>query len=99
MKIKCDRFECEVCKEVSSIQVFFRSNGEISYGRARHKSDKFYYHKLSPQYLEQKLRELNLIDHGQVLPRIVDHKSLNSSLKAGKTGPMGFEPMTFSLEG
>jgi hypothetical protein len=102
MKINCYRFECEVCQEVSSIQVFVKSNGEISYGRARHKSDKFYYHKLSRYYIEQKLGELTLVDHGQVLAKTVDHKVSkvsNSVSKGVEAGPMGFEPMTFSLEG
>ena len=101
MKINCYRFECIVCKEVSSIQVFFKSNGEISYGRARHKGDKFYYLKLSRQYVEQKLRELNLIDHGQVpANKLIDPNNLISScFRENKAGPMGFEPTTFSLEG
>jgi hypothetical protein len=33
------RFKWQVCKEASSIQVFFKSNGEISYVRASQKGD------------------------------------------------------------
>jgi len=70
MKIKGYRFPCEVCgdnKGVSSIQVFFRKNGEVSYARARHygSDKKVYYHQQSLEYVNTKLRELCNIDHGQ----------------------------------
>ena len=69
MKIKCFRFPWEVCgndKVVSSIQVFFRKTGEVSYARARHYGDKkFYYHQQSKDYIKNKLDQLNLIDHDQ----------------------------------
>ncbi len=63
MKIKGYRFPCEVCgdnKVVSSIQVFFRKNGEVSYARARHfGADKnFYYHQQSLEYTSSKLRTM-----------------------------------------
>ncbi len=36
MKIKCVKLECQVCGKVLLIQLFFRTNGELSYSRARH---------------------------------------------------------------
>ena len=36
MKYKCVKSVCEVCGKVSTIQLFFRSSGELAYGRARH---------------------------------------------------------------
>jgi hypothetical protein len=100
MNIRCFRFECEVCKEVSSVQVFIKSNGEISYGRARHKSDKFYYHKLTPQYVVQKLGELGLLDHGQVISKALYHNNLkSSSISSLVAGGEGFEPSTPNLGG
>ncbi len=36
MKYKCVKSVCEVCGKVSTIQLFFRSIGELAYGRARH---------------------------------------------------------------
>ena len=72
MKIKGYRFPCEVCGEnkvISSIQVFFRKNGEVSYARARHFSadKKFYYHQQSLEYTNRKLGELANIDPCQAL--------------------------------
>ena len=104
MKINCYRFECSQCGEISSIQVFIKSNGEISYGRARHKSDKFYYHKLSPQYVQQKLRELSLVLPGQVpgqeISRMLDHSNPKTSpINGFVAGGVGFEPTTPNLGG
>ena len=67
MKIKNYRFPCETCgngEVISSIQVFFRKNGEVSYARARHygADKKFYYHKQSINYTIQKLEELRSND-------------------------------------
>ncbi len=36
MKFKCIKSECKICGKVSLIQLFIRSNGQLSYGRARH---------------------------------------------------------------
>ena len=71
MKIKCFRFPCESClkEEVgngkiasSSIQVFFRKSGEVSYARARHQGadKKFFYHQQSLSYTIGKLEELGI---------------------------------------
>ncbi len=106
MKIKCYRFECSQCGEVASIQVFYRKDGNVGYARARHKNAQgFYYHPIPKEYAAQKLRELNLIqskniDLGQDLTtKFIDPKNLESSSITNMAGPMGFEPMTFSLEG
>ena len=66
MKIKCLRFECEVCSKLASIQVFYNKSGAIKYARARHYSGilngkpQFEYHQQSLQYIERKLDELHL---------------------------------------
>ena len=109
MKIKGYRFPCEVCGNnsvVSSIQVFFRKNGEVSYARARHLNadKKFYYHQQSVEYTNRQLRELGInltIDPCQASKsKSIDQPNIELSSKYGiKAGPMGFEPMTFSLEG
>ena len=54
----------EKIKLLSSIQVFFRKNGEVSYARARHygANKKFYYHQQSLEYTNIKLGELDIID-------------------------------------
>jgi hypothetical protein len=105
MKIKGYRFPCEVCNNsvVCSIQVFFMKNGEVSYARARHygSDKKFYYHQQSLEYTNNKLRELGIIDPCQasdISPIEQTSTELGSKLKI-VAGPMGFEPMTFSLEG
>ncbi len=102
MKIKGYRFPCEVCLKaenksvVSSIQVFFRANGEVGYARARHlgENKKFYYHQQSLEYVNAKLGELSNIEHGQVLNgNIIEHSGINSGLKDDLVvGPPGFEP-------
>ncbi len=76
MKIKGYRFPSEVCgdnKVVSSIQVFFRKNGELSYARARHfgSDKKFYYHQQSLEYTNRKLGEiiaLIIVKHLIIIP-------------------------------
>jgi hypothetical protein len=104
MKIKGYRFPCEVCNNsvVCSIQVFFR-NGEVSYARARHygADKKFYYHKQSIEYTNRKLRESVNIEpcqdsNNKSIDPNVTEKDPKLRIMAG---PMGFEPMTFSLEG
>ena len=106
MKIKGYRFPCETCGEnriVSSIQVFFRKNGEVSYARARHfgADKKFYYHQQTLEYINRKLREIGTIDPCQdTNNRSIDQTAKESSSKLGfMAGPKGFEPLTFSLEG
>jgi hypothetical protein len=109
MKIKCLRFECEVCSKVSSIQVFYNKNGAVRYARARHYSGslngkpQFGYHQQTVEYIERKLSEMPnaKAEIGQVGQEInVDQvKPEFSSKLRSMAGPMGFEPMTFSLEG
>jgi hypothetical protein len=106
MKIKGYRFPCEVCGEgkvVCSVQVFFRKKGEVSYARARHygSEKKFYYHQQSLEYTNRKLREIANIDPCQESNnKSIDQKETEKGVKLGTmAGPMGFEPMTFSLEG
>ena|SRR5208282_4177265 len=62
MKIKCVKLECQVCGKVSPIQLFFRTNGELSYGGARHYIGKkegkpqFEYHPQSIESLKTLLK-------------------------------------------
>ena len=99
MKIKGFRFPCEVCGEnkvISSIQVFFRKNGEVSYARARHygADKRFYYHQQSLEYTNRKLRELANIDPCQAFDsKSIDHTEgeLSSKLRS-LVGLPGFEP-------
>ncbi len=76
VKIRCFKFQCEVCNQVSTIQVFFKRNGEVSYGRARHyqrlnenKKPVFEYHTQSKEYLIEKLK--------YIIPEIDQHSDLN----------------------
>ncbi len=58
----CANSECQVCGKDSMIQLFFRSNGELAYGRARHyigKKDgkpQFQYHPQSMESLKDLLK-------------------------------------------
>lgn len=110
MKIKGYRFPCEVCGEnkiVSSIQVFFRKNGEVSYARARHygADKKFYYHQQSLEYTNRRLRELTNIDptidlHKESKTNIVEQTNNELRSKLGLVaGGEGFEPSTPNLGG
>ena len=102
MKIKCFRFDCSQCKQLSSIQVFYRKDGSVGYARARHKNKQgFHYHKQPIEYVTEKLEEYSKLDQGQYNSnKFIDPKLRESSQNLGfKAGPMGFEPMTFSLEG
>ena len=101
MKIKCYRFPCEVCLKsenksvVSSVQVFFRANGEVGYARARHlgADKRFYYHQQSLEYVNSKLREIADIGHGQVEGKSIEQSRIDSGLKLSLVvGPPGFEP-------
>ncbi len=111
MKIKNYRFPCEVCgtetKTISSIQVFFRKSGEVSYARARHfgASKKFYYHQQSREYTIQKLREISLIEQGIDPSQVSKNASIEqtgkelSSKLGSVAGGEGFEPSTPNLGG
>jgi hypothetical protein len=109
MQIKCKQFECGVCGKVSTIQLFFRSNGELAYGRARHylgrenNKPQFEYHKQTLEYLKSKLSKLptdrNNIGHmGHTVNDDLE-KPQNSSKISSMAGGEGFEPSTLSLEG
>jgi hypothetical protein len=90
MKIKCFKFPCDVCNQVSTIQVFFKANGEVSYGRAGHyqklnedKKPVFEYHQQSKEYLMEKLK--------YVLPMIdqqVDQNQNNDDQKLKELSPV-----------
>ncbi len=102
MKIKCYRFECAQCGDTASIQVFYRKDGTIGYTRARHKNTQgFYYHQLTREYVEQKLRELSTLDQGQSSnDKIIDPKNIQLNPKQGiMAGGEGFEPSTPNLGG
>jgi hypothetical protein len=101
MKIKCFRFPCEVCSNLASIQVFYRKDGSVGYARARHHGEnkKFFYHQQTLNYINSKLRE-SAIDQGQQTKAAnIDQTKPQTNPKTKMAGPMGFEPMTFSLEG
>ncbi len=78
MKLKCAKLECQVCGKVSLIQLFFRTNGEIAYGEARHYMGKkegkpqFEYHPQSIESLKTLLKAqsisltTNKVESGQV---------------------------------
>jgi hypothetical protein len=63
-KFKCFKFECEKCKVVATIQVYFNKSEVMKYGRARHYlkmfdgKPAFSYCPQSKEYLEEKLRFL-----------------------------------------
>jgi hypothetical protein len=98
VKIKCLRFECEVCSKVSSIQVFYNKSGEIKYARARHYigipngKPQFGYHQQSLEYTQRKLSEMPKAEIGQVGQDLnVDQVKPESSSKLRSVaGPMGF---------
>ena len=100
MKIKCFRFECEVCSNLASIQVFFRKDGSVFYSRARHQGadKKFYYHQQSLEYVNQKLGELFNIDHGQLVKAYsIDQNKDKTSSILGLEPSAGFGPATITL--
>ena len=105
MKIKCFRFPCEVFgnnKIAYSIQVFFRKMEKyLMLGQGTKGVDKkFYYHQQSKEYVNRKLRERGNIDLGHLVKqKNTDLDKAQKNPKALMAGPMGFEPMTFSLEG
>jgi hypothetical protein len=62
---------------------------------------KVYYHQQSLEYVKRKLRKIGIIDPCQDSKiKSIDQIKIESESKLGfMAGPMGFEPMTFSLEG
>ena len=105
MKIKCFRFPCEVFaknKIAYSIQVFFRKMEKyLMLGQGTKGVDKkFYYNQQNKEYVNRKLRERGNIDPVQLFQqKNTDLDKAQKNPKALMAGPMGFEPMTFSLEG
>ena len=99
LKIRNFRFPCEICgnnSDVSSIQVFFRKDGTVGYARARHLSadKKFYYHQQSLEYVNNKLKELANIEHGQASEsKTIEQTDVHSGSKlSSMVGLPGFEP-------
>jgi hypothetical protein len=104
VKIKCYRFPCEICGNgifVSSVQVFFRKDGSVSYARARHlgADKRFYYHQQNLEYVKAKLKELG-IDPGHTTNtfNIEQDNSKISSKNQLELG-MGIEPIYNSSAG
>ena len=62
MRIKCEKFECEVCSKLASIQVFYNKSGGIKYARARHYTGtlngkpQFQYHPQNTEALKTLLK-------------------------------------------
>ena len=62
-KIISKRFECEICGKTDLIQLFYRADETLRYGRARHYvkringKPQFEYHIQSIEYLAKKLKE------------------------------------------
>ena len=102
-KIRGYRFECEVCKNRASIQVFYRKDGQVGYARARHygADKRFYYHQQSLEYTNSKLRELGKIDPCQASNDIsIDQSNAELGSKSViVAGGEGFEPSTPNLGG
>jgi hypothetical protein len=111
MKIKCEKFECEECGNLASIQIFYNKNGAIKYARARHYigrekgKPKFEYHQQSLEYIQRKLRESGkeIIILGQVGQSTIlkndDLEKSKASPKSTMAGGEGFEPSTPNLGG
>jgi hypothetical protein len=106
MRIKCFKLPCEVCNQVSTVQVFLRANGEVSYGRARHyqrlneaKKPVFEYHPQSKEYLTEKLKFiLAKIDQKQNnIDQNADQKLKVQSLNQELEPRAGFGPATITL--
>ena len=76
MKIKCEKFECEVCGNLASIQVFYNKSGEIKYARARHYRGRlngkpqFEYHKQTLEYLQRKLNQIPKDVNSQIVDQL-----------------------------
>jgi hypothetical protein len=96
MKIKCKQFECEVCKRIASIQIFYNNAGAVKYARARHYSGlingkpKFEYHKQSIEYLGKTLGQDQLASNIDL-----ERTELSSRIKLEPSA--GFGPATITL--
>ena len=58
----------------------------------------FEYHQQTLEYIQRKLTEIPKADIGHTIDDDLQKPELSSKLRI-LAGPMGFEPMTFSLEG
>ena len=95
VKIKGYRFECEVCQVKTSIQVFYRKDGQVGYSRARHlgADKKFYYHQQSLEYVNRKLGELSIEPCQGFNNKSIEQTTINSDFKPRTmAGGEGFEP-------
>ncbi len=113
MKIRCIKSDCEVCGISSTIQVFFKSNGQIGYGRSRHYLGKldgkpqFEYHTQTTAYLEKRLVELGItydtVSHDQQInsknngDSLKQNSSSKTSSKVFVEPSAGFGPATITL--
>ena len=100
VKIKGYRFECEVCHNKASIQVFYRKDGKVGYARARHLGldKRFYYHQQSLDYVNTKLKELSNIEHGQDSKvDSIGHTKVEASSELKLEPSAGFGPATITL--
>ena len=100
VKIKGYRFECEVCHNLASIQVFYRKDGQVGYSRARHlgADKRFYYHQQSLDYVNTKLKELSNIEHGQdSKDNSIDQSKVEASSELKLEPSAGFGPATITL--
>ena len=109
MKIKCLRFECEICSKLSSIQVFYDKTGEIKYAGTRHYTGakdgkpQFEYHQQSIEFAQRKLYETSQDSQktghiGQEINIDLIKPNLSSNCEEKVRSP-GFEPGIISLEG
>jgi hypothetical protein len=95
MKIKCFRFECSHCGEVTSIQVFYRKDGSVGYDRARHKNAQgFFYRPIPKEYAIEKLGVMTILNQGQLSSnKIIDPNNSELSPKLRKVaGGDSYEP-------
>jgi hypothetical protein len=104
MKYHCIRTDsCSVCKNKGTIQVFLNSANLVKYARTRHYSKGvFSYCKLENlREVEELLKPQANNDQKQVGQAKPWSSNLSNSspIQWDYAGPMGFEPMTFSLEG
>ncbi len=96
MKIRCKQCECEVCKRVASIQIFYNNAGAIKYARARHYSGlingkpQFEYHKQSIDYLVGTLGQDQLAIN-------IDLERTELSSRINLEPSAGFGPATITL--
>ena len=96
MKIKCERFPCEVCSKLASIQVFYNKSGTIKYARARHYTGQlngkpqFEYPEQSLEYIQRKLGAMPTTEIGHIGQQVNDDpEKLESSSKLSINGPDG----------